>query len=170
MNYRGLLMSFFWLILVGEMMGLSCTQRKSKMDHGDMVSILEVNPASLPAGPDHFLKAIFTVWSIGSKPIPLVFNNGQLYDFTVEDEGGRLYWKWSIGKFFTMMIVRRELRKEPWIYRENIPTIDEQGQPLPPGNYILRARLSADRTVENSLSFRIEPAPEEINPEVNPKS
>ena len=57
-----------------------------------------------------------------------------------------------------MMIVKRELRKEPWIYRENIATIDEKGQPLLPGNYILRARLSADRKIENTLSFRIESA------------
>lgn len=117
--------------------------------------MLEVDRTRLTGGSKQSLRATFTIRNHKKQPILITFTNGQQYDFLVEDEEGREYWKWSTGKFFPMVMVERELGKEPWVYQVNVPTADQKGHPLSKGNYLLRARLSGDRKIENNLKFQI---------------
>ena len=129
--------------------------RKSEINHGVISSVLEVDRTRLPSGPEHFLRTTFTIRNNWEKPILIIFNSGQQFDFFIEDESGRRYWKWSEGKFFPMMIVEKELRKEPWVYQVNLPTTDHKGQALAAGTYVLRATLHGDREVKNRIKFQI---------------
>ncbi len=127
----------------------------SEVDHGDVTSILEIDRKSLSSGQDQSLEGSFTIRNETSEAIPFTFRSGQQYDFFIEGEDGRQYWRWSQDRFFTQMIVTKELRQEPWVYRESIPAVDGSGEPLPPGQYVLRARLVAEKEIENRIGFEI---------------
>lgn len=130
-------------------------EQQNMQDHGDLQSTLSIQPRVSPSGPDHFLTATFTLRNQTDRPIPFTFSSGQQYDFSILDEGGRRYWRWSDDRMFTMAIVERSLGSEPWVYEEKIPTVDVEGRPLAPGRYWLEARLTADRTLRHRLDFEI---------------
>lgn len=143
-----------WILVLS--LGQPDVNLKSEKNHGDISSILEIDRSAYRSGPDHWVKVTLTIRNDSGRPIPVTFGSGQQYDFSVEDEAGKQYWKWSDGKFFTMALVERELGQESWVYKEKIATVDEREKALAPGVYVLRAKLVADRRVENFIRFRIE--------------
>lgn len=129
---------------------------RSEINREKIVSALELDRNVISSGPDHFLEVTFTIKNTTDQPIRVIFSSTQQYDFFIEDESGRQYWRWSNGRFFAMMILEKELGKEPWVHIEDIPTVDRHGKPLPAGRYILRARLVGDKSIDNQIPFRIE--------------
>lgn len=127
----------------------------NSIDHGDVRSTLEIHSKSIPAGGGASLRASFEVENISGSPILLTFPSSQSYDFLIRNSESRVVWRWSAERVFAMMIVEKTLHHEPLRFEEEIPLVDQDGRPLPPGEYALEVRLTADLAVENRLSFEI---------------
>jgi hypothetical protein len=124
-------------------------RKQSEVDHGRLASVLTLEKEAETA----VLRASFTVRNQTEETLVLTFNSGQQYDFWLLDGAGATLWQWSEDKMFTMAIVERRLGPEPWVYEEAVPLRTREGDPLPDGTYSVRARLAADRNVENQVSF-----------------
>jgi len=61
----------------------------------------------------------------------------------------------KLATLVAMLIVAKELGQNPGVYRERIPAVNQEGRPLPEGQYTLRARLMSSPPIENHLSFQI---------------
>ena len=129
---------------------------QNEVRHDGIISTLELDRILDSTDTSPSLQATFTIKNATSSPIPFTFSNSQQYDFLIQDDSGQELWKWSDGRFFAMMIVEKKLGQEPWVYREFIPAVNREGQPLPAGQYTLRARLVSSPALENPLSFQIE--------------
>lgn len=149
-----LLFVAFWFLSC-ESEGPKVTDLRSEVDHGDIISVLEIDRDVARGGPEHSIHATLTIRNDTDKPILITFNSSQQYDFFIEDEDGREHWKWSEDRFFAMVIVEKELGKEPWVYEEDVPMVDREGKPLPSGSYSLRASLVADKKIENRIRFAV---------------
>jgi hypothetical protein len=84
----------------------------------------------------------FSVINTAARPLALEFSSGQMYDFEVR-RNGELVWNWAHDRFFTQALQRREVPAgegieftESWNLRNN------EGEPVPPGQYTLRAVLT----------------------------
>jgi hypothetical protein len=121
------------------------------MEHGQIVSVLILEKSAA----EGTLQVSFTVRNRSDEPLTLVFNSGQQYDFWLLDGAGQTLWRWSDDRAFTMAIVERTLGSEPWVYEETVPLRTKAGDPLPDGDYLVRARLTADRKVENQVAFTV---------------
>ena len=126
-----------------------------EMRHNGIVSTLALDRIVESTDPVLSFQATFSIKNLTSSPIPFTFSNSQQYEFLIQDESGQELWKWSDGRFFAMLIVAKELGQNPWVYRERIPAVNQEGRPLPEGQYTLRARLMSSPPIENHLSFQI---------------
>ncbi len=63
---------------------------------------LTLDRAAYPGGAP--ITARLTLRNPGDKPLRIVFNSGQTYDFTLEDESGKIVYRWSDGQFFTQAL------------------------------------------------------------------
>lgn len=124
--------------------------------NGPLRSRLQIETGLVSAGSATFLEATFEVRNISGDPLTVEFPSGQQYEFWIEDLAGNRYWRWSDGRVFTMMLVSRELGSTPWVYQERIPIVDSRGAPLPPGVYMLYARLTAEPSIRNWVAFKVE--------------
>lgn len=123
--------------------------------HGDLRTRLEISPTQIVSGPDQYLNATFTVENLSDESVEFTFNTTQQYDFYIEDSAGNEFWRWSDDRVFGQMIVEKSLGNEPWVYEERIPTVDSDGNSLPPGAYRLVAELKAGLELETEVPFTI---------------
>ncbi len=73
------------------------------------------------------------------------YQGGQSFDIDVLTTDGRLLWRWSKGKFFTLMIRGRELPGgESEVFSETWNAKKSDGKTLAAGTYLVRARLTAN--------------------------
>jgi hypothetical protein len=155
-------MKWMLLIWISLVVALACSpgaqpdhpagRKQSEMNHGTIWSVLTLEKAENGATAIH---ASFAIRNESEEPLAITFNSGQQYDFWLLDGAGTTLWQWSEDKMFTMAIVERTLDREPWVYEETIPLYTREGDPLSDGSYSVRARLTADRDVENQVSFTI---------------
>jgi hypothetical protein len=91
------------------------------------------------------LKLVFIVRNTAEKLLPFKFSSGQSYDFVItEAASGREVWRWSVGQFFTQVIRSEAIRGGgKWTFEELWKRRDNSGQAVPPGQYHLRAILTA---------------------------
>lgn len=129
---------------------------KNDIEHDGWTSSLELDRSSLVGGVNTFLHATFTIRNRTDQEIPFTFSSSQEYDFSIEDSSGRVRWRWSHGQFFAMIIRQKELGREPWVYKEHIPLVNQSGAALEEGSYTLRARLVTDKQVRNQIQFRVQ--------------
>ena len=73
-----------------------------------------------------------------SEPLTLRFRNAQRYNFLIENEAGKLVWRWSDGKMFAQMLGQVVLGPEN---PEVVYTETYTGQ-LAPGRYTLTGKLT----------------------------
>ncbi|MGH7752039.1 MAG: BsuPI-related putative proteinase inhibitor [Gemmatimonadales bacterium] len=74
----------------------------------------------------------------GPQEATLEFRDGQRYDFTVTDAGGRVLWRWSADKGFIQMIGVEVLPPQGELaYSETVPA------PAEPGTYRLVGTITA---------------------------
>ncbi|MGQ9800595.1 MAG: BsuPI-related putative proteinase inhibitor [Candidatus Saccharicenans sp.] len=103
-----------------------------------------------PAGTITFT---LTIRNEGSKTLELVSTSSQLYDIEIYQEPGILIWNWANDKSFltvittiTLQPAQAQVYQATWEFRTN------QGHPVPPGTYKVRARL----VTEPSASYKFE--------------
>jgi hypothetical protein len=96
-------------------------------------------------------------------PVTYNFTSGQLFDFEIRDAAGNLVWRWSDGRAFpTVMqsITLNACSMNP-VDRVFIPGYAEwrpilrSGDLAPPGLYTLKGWLTADKTMEATITFEI---------------
>ena len=73
------------------------------------------------------------------------YQGGQSFDIDVLTTDGRLLWRWSKGKFFTLMIRGRMLPAgESEVFSETWNAKKSDGKTLAPGTYRVRTRLTVN--------------------------
>lgn len=60
-------------------------------------------------GPTETVGMRLLVRNDGDDPMKLQFGSGKTYDFYLRDHAGRVLWRWSDGRVFTMALVERTL-------------------------------------------------------------
>lgn len=95
------------------------------------------------------MEAAITLRNSTQAVIPLVFMNGQSYEFLVRDLNGRVLYRWSEGMFFTEAIRNEEFGPGLRAYSAEIP-LGADGEPFPEGDYTLEAWLTAKPTLSGT--------------------
>ncbi|MDP2950144.1 MAG: BsuPI-related putative proteinase inhibitor [Chloroflexota bacterium] len=92
-----------------------------------------------------------TVVVAAGEPITLYYRTTQRFDIVVTDSEGREVWRWSQGKAFSQVLEQVELKPgEPMAFTERWDQRDNDGQPVPPGNYSVAATSThCDANYEN---------------------
>lgn len=91
------------------------------------------------------IKFMMTLKNTTSQTQSYQFNGGQSFDIDVLTTDGRLLWRWSKGKMFTMMIRGRMLPAgESQVFNETWNAKKTDGKTLASGTYLVRARLNAN--------------------------
>jgi hypothetical protein len=100
-------------------------------------------------------KLVLTVKNIGDESITLDFNTSQRFDFIAHEAGTqRLYWRWSSGTAFLMVLGRETLEPDALLtYEAEMPYVG-----LPPTNYQVFGIL-----VSKPDSFTSAPATLDLN-------
>lgn len=107
-------------------------------------------------------KLMLSVRNISTRPVTLEFNTSQRFDFLAYEAGTqRLYWRWSFGKAFLMVLGRET-------FMPGIPVVYEAEMPyegLPPTRYEIIGTVTSQPQVFPSapamLDLREKPLPEE---------
>jgi len=82
----------------------------------------------------------------GGAPLTLQFSSGQKYDLEVR-RGETPVWKWSHDRFFTQAFVQVPLAPhQSVVYHETWKQQDDQGRPVPPGDYQITGYLTTYQT------------------------
>lgn len=104
------------------------------------------------------LVARLTARNTSSQPVTLQFNSGQRYDIVIRDSKGEQLYQWSLGKFFTQVVGRLELKNGEQAYLQEIPLADRAGRTFPPGRYALEAWLatSEGKVYSATVPFEIQ--------------
>ena len=98
-----------------------------------------------------------SVFNHTREPLTLRFRNAQRYNFLIENEAGKLVWRWSDGKMFAQMLGQVIIGPEN---PEVVFTETYTGQ-LVPGRYTLTGKSTdQDGFASASLTITIGPKPE----------
>lgn len=158
-----LLVLLFLLLSQSAQQG-SCTVSEQRVPKstatildGKVEATLEIDRFEYTSDPANIsiVRAKLTLRNLTPQPIPFHFNSGQITDWTLMNSSGKKTWRWSDGRVFSMVVLDRTLESTPWEFEEEIPLASESNKPYPPGNYILKAELAADKKVEITINFRI---------------
>jgi hypothetical protein len=99
----------------------------------------------------------------GGIPIKMTFHSGQEFDLLLRDESGREIWRWSNGRFFTMIIQEKIVGE--LTHTAEIPLV-QNGQRLPDGVYTVEAWLTnntPERQFATAANFEIRSTPQNPN-------
>ena len=99
------------------------------------------------------LKVVFEIENTSERLLPFKFSSGQSYDFVITDAAtGREVWRWSRGQFFTQVIRSEAIRgKSKWRFEATWARRDNQGNPVPPGQYHLQAILTSQPPLQSTV-------------------
>ena len=92
------------------------------------------------------------VENVSDKLLPFRFTSSQTYDFTVQSlSTGKEVWRWSNGNFFTQVMRSDSIRAGgQWQFDEVWDGKDNDGAPLPPGQYRVYGILKASPSIQAS--------------------
>jgi hypothetical protein len=90
-----------------------------------------------------------------SRPVVLDFHTSQLHDFFVSDRfGAGEVWRWSHDKLFTQALTQRVLAPgETWVVDSTWNQTTNSGQPVPPGFYRVRGRVTSHPPYDGGAGF-----------------
>jgi hypothetical protein len=92
-----------------------------------------------------------SITNSSERPVVLVFNDGQKYEFELL-QNGQVVWNWSNGRVFTQAIERRALQpSESEAFTEMWNVLANDGHQVAPGTYVLRAYLTT--SVDGTTPF-----------------
>ncbi|MBC7349115.1 MAG: hypothetical protein H5U05_03990 [Candidatus Aminicenantes bacterium] len=109
--------------------------------------------ADYQKNPDGTISFTLTLRNEGSKTLELVSSSSQLYDIEVYQKPGILIWNWANDKSFLAVITTITLEPaQVQVYQATWEVRTNQGHPVPPGTYNVRAHL----VTEPSASYKFE--------------
>lgn len=86
----------------------------------------------------------------------LSFSSGQKFDFKVTDTLGKEMWRWSGGKFFTMVLEKITLKKkQSQVYSASWNQKDNQDRQVPVGSYLITGDSKA-QGLDKEVQIEIE--------------
>jgi hypothetical protein len=93
----------------------------------------------------------FTIFVAASEPITLYYRTTQRYDIVIADSEGNEVWRWSKDKTFGGVLEQVSLEEnEILTFNETWDQRDNDGQPVPPGDYRVTATSThCDANYEN---------------------
>jgi hypothetical protein len=96
-----------------------------------------VPPGGPPQHPDTLMVRL-KIENDTNETVTFMHTNSQQYDFIIRDDLGTEVYRWSYGKGFLTVITTRILAPgESLVYEEAIELIDNDKNPLQPGNYTI---------------------------------
>jgi hypothetical protein len=97
-------------------------------------------------------KLVLVVENLFDKLLPFKFTSGQNYDFIITDPGdGREIWRWSRGQAFTQVVRSEAIRGDgKWTFEVLWNRRDNNGNPVPPGQYHLMGILTSQPPIQSS--------------------
>jgi hypothetical protein len=103
------------------------------------------------------IHAALSVHNPGPAPVELVFPSGQTFDIYIIDEAGQVVRQFSHGQLYTQALYSITLAPNAsHSFGDVIDLVDNDGEALDVGTYVLRVELSGFATPEASV-FRDEP-------------
>jgi len=96
-----------------------------------------------PGGPAPILRARLTIRNHYREPFELEFPSSQRFDAEIRDASGKALRRWSDGRAFLPVVQRERIEHGESNYLIELPLTDSAGQPLPAGDYELRAWLTS---------------------------
>jgi hypothetical protein len=107
------------------------------------------------------LTARLTLRNTTDKPVVLEFGSGQRYNLEIQDEHGKVVYRWSDDRAFTMMFGQESLGPGEKSYTVEVRLADGEGRALAPGKYNAEGSITAtgSRVPRASASFEISGAP-----------
>jgi hypothetical protein len=109
---------------------------------GGQTGVVTVNKDAYQPGQEVAIS--FTVANPTKKDVPYDFLTGQKFDMTVLDSKGTTLWQWSQNKKFTQGLSRLTLAPgRKLTYHAVWNGRDANGKPVPPGLYMINARLTS---------------------------
>lgn len=102
-------------------------------------------PPGSSAGYIPHLTAKITLRSTHPTPLKLTFPTGQLFDFSIRDEKGEVFYTWSDGKGFPEVITEESVSGDRH-FVIGVPLITSDARVLPAGRYIAEAWITTQGT------------------------
>jgi len=115
---------------------------------------LSVGPTVGP-GP---VSATFRLQVNSSSPLTLSFSSGQEYDLALNDSAGNTLWTWSASRTFLQSLHQRTVTDE-WSATVEIPWPAAPGGGLQPGDYTVRASVTAASSTPFAATVPVTIAP-----------
>jgi len=85
-------------------------------------------------------QARFTILVAASEPITLYYRSTQRYEIVITDSEDKEVWRWSKDKGFGQVLEQVSLGANEWLtFDESWDQRDNDGQPVPTGNYTVTA-------------------------------
>ncbi|MGQ9579236.1 MAG: BsuPI-related putative proteinase inhibitor, partial [Candidatus Aminicenantales bacterium] len=98
--------------------------------------------ADYQKNPDGTITFTLTIQNAGPKTLDLVSLSSQIYDIEVYQEAGILIWNWANDRSFLTVITTIILEPaQTRVFQETWQVQTNQGHPVPPGTYKVRAQL-----------------------------
>jgi hypothetical protein len=94
---------------------------------------------------------LLTITVAAGEPITLYYRTTQRYEIVITDQADEEVWRWSKDKSFGQVLEEVTLEEnETLVFSETWDQRDNDGQPVPPGNYTVTATsLHCDANHEN---------------------
>lgn len=103
-----------------------------------LIAILELDKLSYDQGEP--VEMTLRLVNCASRPITRIFPNAQRYDFAAKTPDGDEVWRWSSGMTFTEVQGKETYQpSEQLTFVEVWDQLDNEGQPVEPGQYELMA-------------------------------
>ncbi|HHY47877.1 MAG TPA: hypothetical protein GX506_11335 [Firmicutes bacterium] len=103
---------------------------------------------------DENVRMIFSKTNVQATPMTLEYRTGQQFDILITRAGEEV-WRWSHGKVFVLVVTQTTLAPgESQVFRELWTQVDNQGQPVPTGRYVVTA-WNTSTNVEVTVDIEI---------------
>lgn len=118
--------------------------------------VYDLMPPLPPTIPGPIVRAQIRLLNESPEELRLDFSSSQRFDFLLEDERGKVVFRWSDGKIF-LPVLEREIVKpgEALIYEATFSLPDSTRGILPAGRYVLKGLLVAETPFSGTLPVRI---------------
>ena len=92
-----------------------------------------------------------TITVAASEPVTLYYRTAQRYDIVATNQEGQEVWRWSKDKAFGEVLGEETLEENEFLtFNESWDQRDNDGQPVPAGNYTVTATsVHCDANLEN---------------------
>ncbi|MCS6816966.1 MAG: BsuPI-related putative proteinase inhibitor [Blastocatellia bacterium] len=118
--------------------------------------VYNLMPPLPPTIPGPVVRARIRLVNESAEELRLDFSTSQRFDFLLEDERGRVAFRWSDGKIFLPVLGREIVRPgEALTYEVTFSLPDSTRGILPAGRYTLKGLLTAETPFSGTLPVRI---------------